>query len=91
MASCGVTGEAALSKWEQKLVDTLLVTDLLHLAHTSAEPVAVVSTDDDMWPGIRLALLKGVQVVHIHPVPGRGTPTHYIVSLPTGYSQVTLN
>jgi hypothetical protein len=91
VASCAVTTDTALSKWEQKLVDTLLVADLLYLAHTDPEPLAIVSTDDDMWPGIRLALLKGVQIVHVHPVPGRSTPTHYIVSLPTGYSQTTLN
>ena len=88
---CPVIQESLLSRAEQKLVDTLLVADLLHLAHANQDPIAVVSTDDDMWPGIRLALLQGTPIFHIHPVPRRQTPSHYLVALPAGYNQATLN
>ena len=90
-SGCQVLLEGILSRPEQKLVDTLLISDLVHIAYTSNDPVAVVSTDDDMWPGIRLALSRGIRVVHIHPVPRRQTPTHYLVAIPPGYSQSTLN
>jgi hypothetical protein len=88
---CFVLADSILWRAEQKLVDTHLITDLLHLAHSSQDPIVLVSNDDDMWPGVRLALLRGVPVIHIHPVPGRQTPTHYIVALPKGYTQATLN
>jgi hypothetical protein len=93
-AGCAAIPEDLLERPEQKLVDTLLVADLISLAALAPQPretVAVVSNDDDMWPGIRLALLRGLQVVHIHPVPRRSTPTHYLVAMPSGYRQATLN
>lgn len=89
--SCSLLRDDVLSRPEQKLVDTLLIADLLHLAHTNAQdPLVVVSTDDDMWPGIRLALLDGHRVLQIHPVPGRSLHSRFIVRLPSGYSQATL-
>ena len=69
-ASCPVSANELLSSPEQKMVDTLLVSDLIYLAFTSHDPVVVVSNDDDMWPGIRLALLQGLPVVHVHPDAG---------------------
>lgn len=90
MSACNVAPKDVLVRDEQKLVDTMLVTDLLALSRGGATEVAVVSTDDDMWPGVRLALTWGVRVFHIHPVPGRSTPSHLLVSLPGGYSQATL-
>ena len=94
--SCTVEGCAAvpaerLWKLEQKMVDTLLASDLVYLAIEEGLPVVVVSNDDDIWPAIRLALTGGAPVMHIHPIPGRSTPTHYIVALPAGYQQATLN
>jgi hypothetical protein len=80
-----------LSRPEQKMIDTLLVTDLTYLSTRKATVIAVVSTDDDMWPGIRQALLNGARVMHIHPVPGRATPTHFLVALPAGYHQASLD
>lgn len=56
-----------LRRSEQKLVDSMMVADLAHYANNPARPVAVVSGDDDLWPGIRLALLSGVRVTHIVP------------------------
>ena len=63
--ACGVTPPAVLKKEEQKLVDSMLVVDLVHLAETRSEPIVLASSDDDMWPGIRAALLRGAQVVHV--------------------------
>ena len=49
--ACGVTPPAVLKKEEQKLVDSMLVVDLVHLAETRSEPIVLASSDDDMWPG----------------------------------------
>jgi hypothetical protein len=85
---CSVGLEAVLTKPEQKLVDTMLTVDVLHLARVAAaNRIVVVSADDDIFPGIQAALLLGAQVVHVHPLPGRTTPPHY-ASLASGhYSQ----
>jgi hypothetical protein len=84
---CRVELSAVLTKPEQKLVDTMLIVDVLHLARSTKETIAVVSSDDDIWPGIQSALMYGARIVHVHPVPGRTTPSYYS-SLATGlYSQ----
>jgi hypothetical protein len=89
--ACAVQRDDVLFRPEQKLVDTLLVSDLLYLANSgSNDLLVVVSTDDDMWPGIRLALLGGRRVLQVHPVRGRSLHSRYIVRMPTGYLQSTL-
>jgi uncharacterized LabA/DUF88 family protein len=50
---------------EQKLVDTMLVSDLVYLAHTGEPCVVILSSDDDMWPGMLLAMSYGMRVVHV--------------------------
>jgi hypothetical protein len=84
---CGVQLAAILTRPEQKLVDTMLTVDLLHFSRSATEALAVVSTDDDVWPGIQAALLGGARVVHVHPVPGRSTPPHYLSFVRGRYSQ----
>jgi hypothetical protein len=63
--SCARTVEHFLTRSEQKLVDTMLVSDLIHLASTGESAIAVVSSDDDLWPGMLMAMLKGVQIVQV--------------------------
>lgn len=62
---CAAKPNVLLSQEQQKIVDTLLVADLIHFAHSSPDPVALVSSDDDMWPGILSALRNGATVIHI--------------------------
>ena len=66
-----MTPGAVLQRAEQKLVDSMMVVDLLHLAEVTPEPLVVVSADDDLWPGIRFALLRGTRVIHVVPQRGR--------------------
>jgi hypothetical protein len=84
---CTVDLATILTKPEQKLVDTMLTVDIVHLAHTTTETIVVASSDDDMWPGIMAALLYGAKVVHIHLLPGRTTPSHYAALAGENYSQ----
>ena len=74
---------------QQKLVDTMLVSDLIFLASTTRSPVVVVSTDDDLWPGIRTALHLGLPVHHIHTT-SRTTPTIYASAVTTAYHEYSL-
>lgn len=87
---CDVTPRAVLERAEQKLVDSMLIIDLVHLAEATSEPLVVVSADDDLWPGIRFVLLRGAQVVHVVPRRHRRTPGPYRrLETPT-YSQVDM-
>ena len=43
----------------------MIVSDLIHLASTGESAIAVVSSDDDLWPGMLMAMSKGVQIVQV--------------------------
>jgi len=62
---CAVGPEDILFKQEQKMVDTMLVADVIHLANENKEPIVVISSDDDLWPGVYSAVLLGQQVLHV--------------------------
>ena len=63
--TCTRTIDQLLTRSEQKLVDTMLVSDLIHLAYLGESSLAVVSSDDDLWPGMLMAMSHGVDVVHV--------------------------
>lgn len=50
---------------EQKLVDTMLIADLIHLSQTKEPVAAVVTLDDDIWPGVISAMQHGTHIIHI--------------------------
>lgn len=62
---CRTTPAILMTYLEQKLVDTMIVADLLYLAHSGEPAVALVSSDDDMWPGILTAIHAGAHVLHL--------------------------
>lgn len=73
---------------EQKLVDTMLTSDLIFSAQSPVNLV-VVSSDDDFWPGIKTTLSSGKKVIHIH-TRARATPTDYTRTTKTNYIQKQL-
>lgn len=87
--SCSVTPAEIFYRSEQKLVDTMLTADMINVASKRGETFAVVSSDDDMWPGIKSALLLGCRVFHVHPKPGRYTPSCYSDGVGSSYLQST--
>ena len=87
---CRVTPADVIRKGEQKLVDTMLTADLLHLAFSGTSRVTVVTSDDDLWPGIRTATLLGTHVIHIHTVAGRATRKAYAAGVGGSYSERNL-
>jgi hypothetical protein len=62
---CIAEPKMLLSRDEQKLVDTMIVADLIYLASNGQSTIGLVSSDDDMWPGILSALNLGAHVVHL--------------------------
>jgi uncharacterized LabA/DUF88 family protein len=72
-----VLAEQLIYKSEQKLVDTMLAADLIYLCLQRDRKVAVVSSDDDMWPAIKTVLNLGMTVLHVHTSAGRRTPQFY--------------
>ncbi len=65
-ATCSVRNHEAFKHKEQKMVDTLLVLDALHLAASSPRPRLVVATDDlDLVPALDVAAASGCDVTLI--------------------------
>jgi hypothetical protein len=74
---CGVGVSEVLFRAEQKLVDTMLVADLIYFATQNRDRLVVVSSDDDVWPGIHTAVIHGAKIHHVQTISGRMTPSHY--------------
>ncbi len=74
---CYMTPGDFLEKEDQKLADTMLTADLIYLATHGKSDLAVVSSDDDLWPGIQTALLSGARVMHLHTHKERQTRQSY--------------
>ncbi len=89
-AGCELTPEAFLYRSEQKLVDTMMAADLFSLHLQSSKEIVVVTSDDDLWPAIKLVLQLGIRVFHIHTLPGRRTPPFYCRSAGSDYIQLEL-
>ncbi len=87
---CSVAPESILTRPEQKLVDSMLVVDLVHMALQTREPIAVVSADGDLWPGIRYALLRGARILHVMPRHGRSPLDPYRKLATPTYSPIVM-
>jgi hypothetical protein len=89
-AGCAVTKTLLLrGTGEQKLVDSMLVADLVHLSRMEESMIAIVSSDDDVWPGIISALVAGVRVFHVRTGSGVSS-IKYMDGVPGHYTEVTL-
>lgn len=85
---CYTTPEDVFKKTEQKLVDTMITADLIYLG-TPDNQLVLVSSDDDLWPGIQMALLRGAQVLQLHTRQRASTPRTYARGL-VGYEEALL-
>lgn len=85
---CGVRPKHVFSKPEQKLVDSMIVADVISLA-SRGEDCAIISSDDDIWPGIRTAVEYGNSVYHLHSKPGQMTPSNYVDGIGSNYTQLS--
>lgn len=69
VAGCSVASNEAFEYHEQKLVDTLLCCDLVHLSLVQNDPIYIVSDDDDMTPAILMASKYAPFVSHLRRSP----------------------
>lgn len=84
--SCSVIKpENILFKGEQKLVDTMLTSDLIFSSGIQSE-LCIVSSDDDFWPGIITTISSGKRVLHLH-TRNRPTPVFYSRNAGSNYVQ----
>jgi hypothetical protein len=89
IAGCGVAFEDVVKGHsEQKVVDTAIVGDLIHLALTNETRIGVVSSDDDLWPGIAKAMQLGTTIYHVD-AQGHG-PTRYATGRRALYKPLAL-
>src|ERR1035438_976313 len=65
VAGCSVVSTEAFEYYEQKLVDTLLCCDLVHLSLAQNDPIYVISDDDDMTPAILIDRKYATFISHL--------------------------
>ena len=75
---CNIKKTGILQRGQQKLVDSMISSDMLLSAHLQSTHVAIVSSDDDFWPSIRTANLLGLTVFQIHTHESISTKLEYI-------------
>lgn len=89
-SQCGtISPKDIFYRGEQKLVDTMLTSDLVFSSNPSTS-LCIVSSDDDFWPGIATSLKTGGGIIHIHTKPGMKTPPMYSKSAGTAYRERNL-
>ena len=76
--NCSILAEDLVVRNEQKLVDSMMSVDLITSHLQTADPICIVSSDDDLWPAIKLLLTRGNVVYHVHTKPNRQTPAFYV-------------
>lgn len=87
---CTTTIDSVMERAEQKLVDGMIVADALHLSTRAVEPIAVVSSDDDLWPAVHGAVIYGANVYHVQTHAGRVAPPYYSGLIAGQYTQFSL-
>lgn len=66
-SGCTIQLRDLLFRREQKLVDTMLACDMIHASRLKCDFIILVSSDDDLLPAIRIALLDGTPFARLHP------------------------
>ena len=84
---CSVLIADVFERNEQKVVDSMLVADLIE-ASLSGFSVALVSRDDDMWPGLRMAVQRNANLVHLLTKPGAQLPSYYSALHGAAYQRI---
>lgn len=86
--SCTTKQKDILFKKEQKIVDAMLVADIVYLGKPNTN-ICVVSSDDDILPGILSALTNGARILHVKTKEENSSKFPYLSQYP-GYNEFTL-
>ena len=84
-AGCSVRPNQLLRRRRQKLVDGMLLADVVFSARLSPARLTVVSSDDDAWPVMRMAISLGTDVIHVHTLDGHSIERRYAQGLGRRY------
>lgn len=88
-SSCNhVTPDILLYRSEQKLVDSMITADIVHLSKDK-QSICLVSSDDDFWPAILTAVTLGSMVIQFHTDDKTVNPL-YLNNVKYNYSQKSL-
>ena len=91
ITACTLKPHDLLVRNEQKLIDTMMAADLFSLHLSSAPEAVIVSSDDDLFPAIRMIARSGTNVIHILTQPPSPFLRHYVNGLDaTAYTQLQL-
>lgn len=85
---CNVTLRDIFTRNEQKMVDSMIVSDMFFSHLNAHAELAVVSSDDDLWPAIRMLLGRGMRIFHIHTNATRQTRSFYLQGVGSDYVQL---
>jgi uncharacterized LabA/DUF88 family protein len=86
--SCDKHLHDVLERREQKLVDSMMICDVLELSRQGADQIVVVTSDDDLWPAIRTAVNAGTKLHQVHTRSRPLLPERYTTSLSGMYTAV---
>lgn len=90
-ASCTKSVQDFFYRGEQKLVDSMMLSDLIYFSQNGCNVIALVSSDDDLWPGILTGLHNGSEIRHIRTRPQTRDYYGYASNLPGIYKVSTLS
>ena len=94
--ACDVSVKDILEKEGQKLVDGMLMSDLIFLNENHEPSIVLASSDDDLWPAIIHVLVRGrSRLYHLRAISNdthrRSAPAEgYVKGLRTHYYPLTL-
>jgi uncharacterized LabA/DUF88 family protein len=91
VSECTIRCDSLLSRNEQKLIDTMICVDLIHLAAGQYGLAVVLSSDDDLVPAIRYACRRDLFVLHIGTHAGRCLLPEYVDGLSNKYAYTTVS
>lgn len=80
-----VKPDKVLFRSEQKLVDSMIASDIIFLSQNKAN-ISIVSSDDDFWPAILTAITLGIEIIQFH-THGSGTNIFYTKTVKSNYFQ----
>jgi hypothetical protein len=86
---CNLSTRNLLRKAGQKLVDTMMTADLIYFAINRYKDICVTSSDDDLWPGIKSALLLGSSVIQLR-TQDNATAARYTRNAGPNYTELKL-
>lgn len=74
---CSVRPQEVFYRQEQKVVDAMMVADLIFDAQATKDWNSVVSRDDDIWPALSIACAHSKRLTHISTASATRVPSYY--------------